>query len=89
MNDAIRRVRERQQGTRLSVEAGPSMQEAYKALLAMLAAHLDCETETVGSCVYCRTHGQRMYQGAALSAEEKAALREECERLGVPIGGAQ
>lgn len=71
-------------------EAGgpkPSMEDAYKALLATLAGHLDCETEMVGRCVYCRTHGQRMYQGTVMSAEDKAAIREECERLGVPVGG--
>ena len=66
----------------------PSPEDAYKALLAMLAAHLDCEVQQSGRCVYCCTHGARLHQGTPFSDEEKDAIRAECERLDVPVGKA-
>jgi hypothetical protein len=65
----------------------PSREDAYKGLLAMLAAHLDCRMEQVGRCVYCKTHRKRLWQGTVMSESDKAEIRAECERLGVPVGG--
>lgn len=57
-----------------------------RALLAMIAGHLDCETEQVGRCVYCRTHGIRLWQGTQFTDADKAEIRAGCERMGISVG---
>lgn len=77
------RIRQRQQEG-----PPPTAEDAYKALLAMWAPHLDCRMERLGRCVWCATHRVRLWQGQPFSDEEKAAIRAECERMGVPVGEA-
>lgn len=64
----------------------PSPEDAYRALLAMIAPHLDCQLTQAGRCVWCRTRGTRLWQGKPFTDAEKAELRAECERMGVPAG---
>lgn len=46
----------------MSIESG-SVEEAKAGLNAIFATHEDCPWEQVGPCVYCTTHGLRLYQG--------------------------
>jgi hypothetical protein len=81
--------RRRSERIRAAQAGAPSTPEdAYKALLAMFAAHLDCPQEKVGRCVYCKAHGTRLGQGEPMTEAKRAEIRAECERLGVPVGEA-
>ena len=53
-----------------------SSTDVFLALIGGLAKHAEHPWKQVGACVYCDTCGVRLYQGEALTEQEKAELRE-------------
>lgn len=72
-----------------AVAASDDPEEAYRVVLAPLAAHIDCVWEQTGRCVYCKAHGVRLGQGRVPTPKQREEVRAECARVGLLAGSSQ